>query len=212
MRYWFILLMLLWQTLPTWALSPREREENVFARALIKGDILAVETWLAQTRQSAQESIYLHPRLRLRPLSIVLQQTSWEKQEETLRLLLKLGAHFNYQEADLEMKTPLHLALDSPTEHQAHFLIRLILTHHGQSNLSQQDQQGRTPAQYAQQTFPVLGEFLKNFHTFQLSPLSVPYQSIAWLRGEQTLNQLRQEQALFEAVERLQLDQVKTLI
>lgn len=212
MLRWLLFLMLLILCLPAGAISPQEREEQVLARALVKGETLAAETWLAQTRQSAQQSLYLNPRLSLRPLSIVLTHTPWERQEETLLLLLKLGAHFNYQEPDLDMKTPLHLALDSPTENQASALIRIILLHHGRSNLILRDRQGRTPAQYARETFPALSEILENFRTIQFSPLDLGYQATAWVRGERILIQLRQEQALFEAIEKLNVEQLQTLL
>lgn len=185
---------------PAWALSQQAFSERVFARALSAGDLHASETWLALQKQSPQLAVQLAPDLRLRPVSIVLTRTPWSRQTDMLENLLKWGAQLNYQEADLDFKSPLHLAVEIESEPQASELVHFILTHHGQGALVATDKNQETPIDLARKHFPALAQSLEKFKALELSPMDVLHPPTAWARGEKALKQFEQEQSLFEAL------------
>jgi ankyrin repeat protein len=194
------------------SVAQRISPERVLARALIAGDVLAVETWLAETRQTLQRPLELTSHLSLRPISLVLLSTPPDRQEALLTLLLKLGAHFNYQEPDLALKNPLHLALSASSEVQASRLIRLILSYRGRGLIALADATGQTPLAVARERYPALAQSLETFRAIELSPLSLDYQPTAWARGVRQLALFEAEEALFRAVEHLDLDTLKALL
>ncbi len=185
---------------PAQAISQTTFSERVFARALIAGDAHASETWLALNQQSPQLTLELTPTLRLRPVSIVLTRTPWQRQTEMLAHLLKWGASLNYQEADLQFKTPLHLALEIEVETQASELVRFLLSNHGQGALVVADKNQETPIDLARKRYPALAQSLEKFQSIQLSPMDLLHPPTAWARGEKALKRFEQEQALFEAL------------
>ncbi|MGE3725581.1 MAG: ankyrin repeat domain-containing protein [Candidatus Sericytochromatia bacterium] len=185
---------------PAQALSQKAFSERVFARALMAGDAHACETWLALQGQSPQLTIQLTPSLRLHPISVVLTRTAWNRQTDMLSHLLKWGAQLNYQEPDLQFKTPLHLALEIEVETQASELVHFILSHHGQGALAVADKNQETPLDLAHKRYPALGQSLEKFKAVQLSPMELLHPPTAWARGEKALLRFEQEQALFEAL------------
>ncbi|PIQ28309.1 hypothetical protein COW36_04255 [bacterium (Candidatus Blackallbacteria) CG17_big_fil_post_rev_8_21_14_2_50_48_46] len=210
---WALLSLVVWGGIfPAQALTRQEREERVLARALVAGDSAAVETWLALHKQSAQEPLSLSSQLNLHPISIVVTRTAPKYQEEILDLLLRLGAHFNYQEVDLGMKTPLHLVMALDSEPQVSALVRFILSHEGWPSLGQPDQSGQTPVELAKLRYPDLAKALENFHAVQLSPMSLGYQATAWAKGEKNLKSYLREQELFEALDDQDLNRLKKLL
>jgi len=189
-----------WAPTPAQALSQKAFSERVFARALMAGDAHASETWLALQGQSPQLTIQLTPSLRLHPISVVLTRTPWNRQTDMLSQLLKWGAQLNYQEPDLQFKTPLHLALEIDVETQASDLVHFILSHHGQGALIVADKNQETPLDLARKRYPALGQSLEKFKAVQLSPMDLLHPPTAWARGEKALLRFEQEQALFEAL------------
>jgi hypothetical protein len=194
------------------AATQTEFSEKVFVRALIAGDSYAIETWMALHQQSPQLTISLSPELRLHPISIVLNYTNYSLQLESLLLLLKLGAHFGYQEPDLGFKTPLHMALDCENENQASELIRFILSNRGQGALAISDQMGHTPLEYARLRYPNLATSLEKFKTQELSPMNLVYEPTAWARGEKALKNFEKEQSFFDALADFDAERINRLM
>lgn len=197
---------------PVEANSQSAFSERVFARALIAGDVSASETWLAQTGQPPQLTLEIQASLRLRPISIVLTRTPHHRQREMLENLMKWGGQLNYQEADLDFKTPLHLALEVDSETQASELVYFILSHRGHGALAVTDQQAQTPLDLARKRYPALAQSLEKFKAVQLSPLELLYPPTAWAKGEKALKRFEHDQQLFEAVDELNPEKLQQAI
>src|SRR5690606_4555345 len=156
------------------------------------------ESFAAQYPLDLNLPLPLHNGLRLRPLSIALTRIQADAQRQLLQhvaredylpeyeaqmleRLLRLDADPVYQEAQLQQKTPLHLAFDLP-DRQQQDVLRLLLQFKADGNLSLQDQQGRTPAMYASQKQAAAAKWLENYKASGLSDFNIRHAPFVYAR------------------------------
>lgn len=209
--YLALVLLTLCLALPVRAVEPGQ----LLSRAIAMGNGPAVESFAAQYPLDLNLPLPLHNGLRLRPLSIALTRIQADAQRQLLQhvaredylpeyeaqmleRLLRLDADPVYQEAQLQQKTPLHLAFDLP-DRQQQDVLRLLLQFKADGNLSLQDQQGRTPAMYASQKQAAAAKWLENYKASGLSDFNIRHAPFVYARGQKALARFAREEALIAA-------------
>ncbi|HEY9843023.1 MAG TPA: ankyrin repeat domain-containing protein [Candidatus Obscuribacterales bacterium] len=186
-------------------------EGRVLARAICTGQGLAVETYIAETHPDLNTGLEISPQRSLRPLSLALVclqslrqsalpgKSRTEREAVMVERLLRLGANPVYQEPDLQQQTPLHLLFSLPLEQQAE-IYELLLRFDADTDLGLSDANGKLPRDVAIQSNPALAQALIRYQPSGLSDFNIRLQPFAYAAGSQTLDLLRSQEQLLEAI------------
>ena len=182
------------------ALTQRQLDDKVFARAIRLNDLVAVETYLSNHSKALDRPLYLYERFKLRPFSIGMLKGYSRPSYAVLKLFKTMHVTLQYQERGLKNSSPLHLAIRYLKGDEAMAMVRFLLLEKADSNFLIKDSEGFLPLALAEKTNQSVAEIFKSYQPHPLSDLSIHYTPQGYFKGQKSLQKYRQFEKMVEQI------------